>query len=190
MKRLILAVFLTLTALSAQENAEKSETAVEENMLLKWANFVILAGGLGYLITKTLPSFLRTRTAEIQHGISEAQAMKQQAEKLSADMDARLSALGADIEKFRTQARSEMEQEGARIREETARQIARLQEQAAQEIERTGKVARQMLKTYAAKLSLDLAEQNLRTRVDAPAEAGLVNDFVSDLVRDRGSAKN
>src|SRR5580658_5247997 len=151
MKRLILAVFLTFTALSAQENAEKSETAVEENMLLKWANFVILAGGLGYLITKTLPSFLKTRTGEIQRGISESQEMKRQAEKLSADMDARLAALGAEVEKFRKQASAEMEQEGARIREETARQIARLQEQAAQEIERSGKVARLELKVYAAK---------------------------------------
>jgi F-type H+-transporting ATPase subunit b len=182
MKRLVLALFLTFTALHAQEKSE----GAEENMLLKWANFVILAGGLGYLITKSLPAFLKSRTAEIQHGIAEAQEMKQQAEKLAADMDARLAALGSEVEKFRAQAHSEMEQEGERIRQETARQVARLQEQAAQEVERTGKVARQMLKTYAAKLALDLAEERLRARLDGAAEAGLVQDFVSDL----GAAKN
>src|SRR5271154_2000792 len=112
MKRLILAVFLTFTALHAQEKAE----APEDNMLLKWANFVILAGGLGYLITKSLPSFLRTRTTEIQQGISESQDMKRQAEKAFSGMDPRLAAPGAEVEKFRTQAHSEMEQEGARIR--------------------------------------------------------------------------
>ncbi len=58
----------------------------------------------------------RTRTEEIQQGIVEAQAMKRDAEKRAAEMEAKMAALGAEIEKFRLQARSEMEQESARIR--------------------------------------------------------------------------
>jgi F0F1-type ATP synthase membrane subunit b/b' len=37
------------------------------------------------------------------------------------------------------------------------------------------------LHAYAAKLALDLAEQRIRTRLDASTEAGLVEDFTKDL---------
>ena len=46
--------------------------------------------------------------------------MKQDAEKRSAEMDARLNALGADIEKFRTQSAAEMQQVRDSVREYAA----------------------------------------------------------------------
>jgi F0F1-type ATP synthase membrane subunit b/b' len=92
-----------------------------------------------------------------------------------------VKALGADIDKFRAQAKIEMEQEAARIRQETAHQIEKLQKQAEQEIESAGNLATRALSAYAAKLALDLAEQRIRTRLDASTEAGLVDDFTKDL---------
>lgn len=187
MKRLALAFFLlaaTAIWVNAQEHSEKaahSEEAGDKWIVWKWANFAILAAGLGYLMSKHLPPFFRSRTASIQQGISEAQQMKRDAERRAAEMDQRLSALGAEIERFRTQAHSEMEQEGARIRQETARQMEKLQQQVEQEIESAGKTARRELKKYAAELAFDLAEQRIRTRVDANTETALAADFVRDL---------
>lgn len=189
MKRLVLAIFL-LTATGAYvfaqehpEGAAKTEETGDKWLVWKFANFAILAAGLGYLMAKNLPAFFRARTGEIQQGISEAQKMKRDAEKRGAEMDARVSALGAEIEKFRTQAHDEMEQEGARIREETTKQMAKLQQQAEQEIESAGKSARRELKTYAAELALNLAEQRIKTRLDAATENGLVEGFIQDLQR-------
>ena len=138
------------------------------------------------LLNKHLPPFFKSRTTEIQKDITEAQATKQAAEKRSAEMDARLKALGADIEKFRAEAKIEMEQEAVRIRQETAHQIEKIQKQAEQEIESAGSLASRELREYAAKLALDLAEQRIRTRLDASTEAGLVDDFTNDL-RQQGS---
>ena len=59
-----------------------------------------------------------------------------------------------------------MQQEGARIRHDTERQVARLQQQGQAEIETAGKIARRDLQAYAAKLSLEIAEQRLRQRID------------------------
>ena len=192
MKTLVLAAFLLAGGSGlaiAQERSEPSanhaEEAADKWLLWKWANFVILAGGLGYLISKHLPPYFRSRTESIQRGISEAQAMKRDAEKRAAEMDARLSALGADIERFRNEARSEMEQEGARIRQETAAQIEKQQRQAEQEIESAAKTAKRELKQYAAKLALDLAEQRIKARLDASTETALVDDFVLDLQKQR-----
>ncbi len=184
MKRLLLATMLLFgaVAIHAQEKEKAEEPLPREEMLVwKWANFVILAAGAGYLLGKHLPAFFKSRSADIQKDITEAQATKQAAEKRAAEMDARLSTLGADIEKFRTQSKIEMEQEGQRIRQETAHQIEKLQRQAEQEIESAGNLATRELREYAAKLALDLAEQRIRTRLDAGTEAGLVDDFTKDL---------
>jgi F-type H+-transporting ATPase subunit b len=188
-KRVILAAALLFgTAVGyAQESAaqkleEKEETS-DKWIAWRWANFGLLAIGIGYLLRKNMPPFFQARTTDIQKDITDAQATKQAAEKRAAEMDARLNALGADIEKFRAQAKIEMEQEAARIRHETAHQIEKLQKQAEQEIESAGNLATRELSAYAAKLALDLAEQRIRTRLDAGTEAGLVDDFTKDLQR-------
>ena len=199
MKRLVLAAFLIGacgTGLHAQESAPRTEAAKTEEsgdpwIVWKWANFAILAAGLGYLISKNLPSFFRSRTASIQKGISEAQQTKREAEKRAAEMEQRLSKLGAEIEHFRIEAHAEMEQESARIREETLKQIEKLQQQAEQEIESAGKTARRELKAYAAELALQLAEQRIRARLDAAAETSLVEGFIRDLkVQDNLTGQN
>jgi F-type H+-transporting ATPase subunit b len=128
----------------------------------------------------------RTRTAEIQKGIAEAQQVKRDAEKRSADMDARLSRLGADMDAFRAQAKADMQREGDRIRRETAAQIEKIQQQGALEIEIAGKTARRELREYAADLALDLAGQRISARMGPAAEAAVFADFVKDL-EGRGS---
>jgi F-type H+-transporting ATPase subunit b len=187
-KRVLLVSMLSAAALCAQENAPKgAEAPAPENLTWKWVNFGLLAFGLGYLMAKSLPPLFRSRTTEIQKDITEAQQTKREAEQRAAAIEKRVSALGAEIEAFRGQARTEMEQEAARIREETARQIEKLKRQAAAEIETAGKNAGRDLKSYAAKLSLELAEQRIRTRLAASDAAnGLVEDFVHDL-RTEGS---
>jgi F-type H+-transporting ATPase subunit b len=183
-KRLLLLVILSAAALAAAD----AENASEPSPIWKWANFAILAVGLGYLMAKNLPALFSSRTKEIQKGISESQQMKQDAERRSAEMNARLSALGADIERFRAQSAAEMQQEGERITRDTAAQLKKLEQQAAVEIEASGKTARRQLKEYAAELALGLAEQRLRTRIDSAAESALVDDFVRDLERQASQA--
>lgn len=188
MKRWLLFALLLCVPLLAQEPAEHktgepAAQAEEPSPLWKWANFAILAIGLGYLMAKNLPPLFQSRTKEIQKGISESQQMKLDAERRSAQMDARLSSLGEEIERFRTQSAAEMKQEGDRIRQETAAQIKRIEQQAEAEIESAGKAARRQLKDFAAELALGLAEQRLRARIDSSAESALVDDFVHSLER-------
>jgi F-type H+-transporting ATPase subunit b len=189
-KRLCLFLLLTFGAswvMLGQENAKpeaKTEQKSEPSDVWKWANFLILAAGLGYLVKKHVPPMFRSRTTEIQKDISEAQAIKKDAEARAAAVDERVRALGAEMEQLRAQSKLEMQQEGDRIRQETARQIARHDAQAAMEIESAGKAARRELKEYAAKLALELAEQRIRARVDDRTESALVDAFVADLGRE------
>jgi F-type H+-transporting ATPase subunit b len=163
------------------EASEHSESSEDKLAVWKWANFVILIGGLGYLVAKSVPAMFKSRGEEILKGIQEAQKTKQDAEKRAADMEARLAKLGADIEEFRVHAKANMEKEGQRIQEETTAHLKKLEAQAAAEIESAGKAARAALKRVAADLALDLAAQRIQSRLDANTEDGLVDNFLSDL---------
>jgi F-type H+-transporting ATPase subunit b len=167
------------------EATEKSESSEDKLAIWKWANFVLLIAGLGYLVAKSVPAMFKARGEEILKGIQEAQKVKQDAEKRAAEMEARLAKLGADIEAFRVHAKADMEKEGQRIQEETAAHMKKLEAQAAAEIESAGKAARAALKRVAADLALDLAAQRIQSRLDASSDTstadGLVDNFLSDL---------
>jgi F-type H+-transporting ATPase subunit b len=187
---LILATLLVCAVFAGAQESAETKTANEPSLVWKWANFAILAVGLGYLIAKNLPPFFRSRTSEIQKGITEAQQIKSDAEKRAREVESKVQRLGAEIEEFRTQARAEMQQEGERIRQETVKQIAHQEQQAQQEIEAAGKAARRQLKDYGAKLALDLAEQRIRARLNADTDAALVDGFIQDLELQEKESRN
>ncbi len=195
MKRLLLIVMLAaVPAVYAQEH--KAEEAKEEaggelevDPMLKWANFAILALGLGYMLVKLLPKNFAERTAAIQKDITEAQAVKRDAEARAAKVEAQVKSLGADIEKFRKESALEMAQEGERIRQETSAQIQRIGDHAAMEIESAGKIARRELRQYSSELALKLAEDRLRAKLDGATDAALVDEFVADLGRQAAFSK-
>jgi F-type H+-transporting ATPase subunit b len=201
MKRPLLLALLAGVALWAQEKSgvpdppplpekaavEEESAAHEENgdplAVWKWINFLLLAAGLGYGIAKVVPPIFRSRSAALQKGIAEAQAIKAGAEKRAAAIDARMNSLGTEIENLRTQSKAEMQQEGERIRKETAVAFGKIEQQAAFEIESAGKLAQKNLKEYAAGLALDMAEQRIRARMNDSSEAALIDGFVKDLGR-------
>jgi F-type H+-transporting ATPase subunit b len=156
----------------------------------KWANFAILAVGLGYLISKHAPAFFQQRSKEIQQGIQEATQAKQEAEARAAEIDRRLAGLDSEIEKLRAGARAEIAAEGERIGHETEGRLQRIQTQSAQEIEMMSRGARDELRKYAAQLALDLAQQRIRSRMTKDVDDGLVNAFLQDLHLQSPGARN
>src|SRR5450755_2000717 len=111
MRRLaIITVALGLTftggALFAQEHeggekkagVEKEESFAEKHELeLKWANFLLLAGLLGYFIGKNAGPFFAGRSAGIRLDMEESLRQRQDAEDKAADVDRRLANLEEDI---------------------------------------------------------------------------------------------
>ena len=177
MKRLVLlALFAGMTVWAQESNGEADSVSG-----WRWANFVLLAVVLGFLVRKHIPPAFRARSSEIQKGIAEAQALKAGAEKRAAQIDARMKSLGTEIETLRTQSKAEMQMEGERIQRETVAVLKKLEDQAALEIESAGKLAQRELKQFAAGLALDLAERRIRARMDGSTEAALVDRFARDL---------
>ena len=153
----------------------------EPSILWKWANFAMLAGGLGYMIGKAGPAFFRGRTAEIQKGIVEAARQKKDAEARAAETDRKLATLQAEIDDLRRTAKQEVAAEGERVRKDTEQQLAKIREHRDQEIASATKHAKQELKAYSAQLAIQLAEQKIRGELTPPKETELIDGFLKGL---------
>jgi F-type H+-transporting ATPase subunit b len=196
LKRLLLPfALLGCWSLFAQEHApetpgqkasEHAEAAAEEHEMpneiwWKWANFAILAAGLGYLIGKNAGPFFASRSAEIQKGITEAAAVKAEAEARAREIEGRISNLTGEIQALRKNSQEEIAAEGTRIKTETAELVAKIQAQSEQEVASAIKNASLELKAQAAELALGIAEQQIRGRLTPATQDGLVSSFVEDL---------
>ena len=177
----------------AQEPAKANETPLEEaseppaegehgNLeLWKWANFVVLAGGLGYLIGKNAGPFFAGRSQQIRKDMQEAQEARRQSEARAAEVDRRLASLESEIAALRADSQKEAQAEGERLSRHTAAETGKIQSHAEQEIASAGKAARMELKRYTAHLAVALAEQRLEARMTPETQDRLMRGFVRDL---------
>lgn len=169
-------------AQAAAKHGEGHEEAPMPNEIWwKWANFGVLAAGLGYLIGKNAGPFFRARTAEIQQGISDAAKVRADAEARAAEIEARVANLAGEVEALRVKSKEEIANEGARVQAETETQIAKIQSRAEAEIASAAKHASSQLKAYSAQLALDLAEKQIRQRLDTQTQTELAGAFIDDL---------
>jgi F-type H+-transporting ATPase subunit b len=149
----------------------------------KWANFAILAVGLGYLISKSAPAFFASRSKEILQGIADGTKALKDAQARAAAIEQRLAGIRQEIGNLRGVARSEMAAEGQRIQRETKDHLEKLKAQAAQEITLMTRASRDELRKYSADLSLQLAEQRIRSSIGKDTQNALLDGFLSDLRR-------
>jgi F-type H+-transporting ATPase subunit b len=147
----------------------------------KWANFAILAIGLGYLINKNAGPFFAARSQQIRQDMVESQEARRQAEARAAEVDRRLASLDTEIAALRAESQREIQAEAERLSRHTAAEIAKIKAHAEQEIVSAGKAARTELKRYSAELAIGLAEQRLRARITPDIQQALVRGFVRDL---------
>jgi F-type H+-transporting ATPase subunit b len=147
----------------------------------KWANFAILAAGLGYLIGKHVPPLFRKQSEDIQKALAEAAKIKQEATAYAAGIEARLANLQNEIQELRANAHSEMTAESERIRRDTEHHVQKIREQSVQEMALMTRAAKDELRKYTAELAIGLAEERIRFRMNPETQDQLVNGFLHDL---------
>jgi F-type H+-transporting ATPase subunit b len=160
----------------------KPESFAERHELeLKWANFLMLAGALGYLIGKHGGPFFAARSGSIRQDMVESRRQREEAEAEAADVDRRLANLEKEIAALRGDSQAQAQAENQRMAQHTADEIAKIQAHAEQEIVSAGKAARMQLKRYSAQLAVELAERKIRARMTPQTQDALVRGFVRDL---------
>jgi F-type H+-transporting ATPase subunit b len=173
----------TSTGKGKSESSKEETFAERHELALKWANFALLAGLLGWVVRKNAGPFFAARSKKIRQEMIEAEEMRKEADARIAEVNRRLANLEAEIASLRAESQQEAHAETERSAQDTAKEIAKVQAQAEQEIVAAGKAARVELKRFTAQMALQLAEERIRGRLTPSVEDELVEGFVSDLNR-------
>lgn len=194
MKRLALLLLLVsapavMTVYAQEKGAEPPSQAADKPAegekpgmdVWKWANFLLLAGIIGWAVHKNAGPFFAARTLQIKKDMLEADDLRTQSEARAADVERRLANLENDLAGLRAESAREAEAETARLSRATAAEIAKIQAQAEQEIAAAAKAARLELKRYSAELAIGLAEDKIRARLTPEMQQALISGFVRHL---------
>ena len=174
----MVATMLAAGSFAAEEGGSEGEAGLA---MWKWANFLVLAAGLGYLIGKNAGPFFDARSMKIRKDMVESAEVRKEAEARAAEMDRRLANLQNEIAALRSESQRETQAEKERQAQQTVSEIAKIQAHAEQEIAAAAKAARSELKRYPAELAVGLAAQKVRARMTPQTEDALVQNFVQDL---------
>jgi F-type H+-transporting ATPase subunit b len=185
---LVLLLFMNLPA-RAQKHESEAQKAAESpgetehgpSIFWDWANFLLLAGGLGYVIKKNAGPYFAQRSLEIRKGMAEAEAARAASDAKVAEVDRRLANLQTEIEALRRGAQQEAEEDAQRVRHEAAAEMAKVQSHVAEEIAAAAKSATLDLRRHSAELALGLAEQKIAARLSPEMQNRLVGRFVASM---------
>jgi F-type H+-transporting ATPase subunit b len=167
----------------AQEHAATGAEHGESIWSLVWrvGNFVILAGGLWYLLRKPAANYLEARADQIKSGLTNAAAMKAEASAQIQGIEARMKALPAEVERLKARGADEIAGEQVRIREAAELERKRLMEQARRDIDLQLQAARRNLTKHAAALAVDLAEKRIEREIPPADQQRLVDKYVARM---------
>lgn len=145
-------------------------------------NFVVLIGGLFFVLRKPVAQALSARIKGIQNELEDLEARKQVAEKELAEYSEKLALLEKEAEQILADYQRQGEESRARIIEEARGAAAKLEEQAKRHIEHEFKAARERLQAEVIEKALEKAEGLLREKITAQDQDRLIDEYLAKVV--------
>ena len=140
----------------------------------KFINLAIFVAVLVYLVKKPLSEAFKARREAIRAELIRAEEAKQAALGQLMSAEAKLASLDVEKAELLKRAQAEAEAEKANIAQQTEAEIAKMREQADGEITRLAQQTRVGLRRFSAEESVRLAEEKLRSKINADNDATLV----------------
>ena len=162
------------------EGAQEGSPRKHEE-LYKIINFVILVGGLAYLLRKPLVEFLAQRSAAIRKSLDDGRKALEVSQVQLRAVEEKLAHLQEEIAAFRAAATREMEGERKHLQEMAAAEAEKMLQATRAEMEIATKAAMLELRQYAGQQAVELAEQMIRERLDEGGRQRLLNQFLAKL---------
>jgi F-type H+-transporting ATPase subunit b len=177
-------VFASLLSFCAAASAAEEGSAYPSDAsggVFLWINFIILAGGIIWVVRKHGRPAFRRNAQKIGFAIAKAAEIKAQAEEKLREAEARLAQLGDEVAALQAEAQREAAAEAERIRALAKAEAVRIAQAAKEEIAAAERATRLELKAIAAKLAVDGAESLLPKQLTPQAQNALFSDFVEGL---------
>jgi F-type H+-transporting ATPase subunit b len=188
---LIVAASLLVTGLAAVgfaaeggEGVHASHAALQmKDFGWRVLNFAMLAAMLIWGMKKAnVKGLLANRQAGIEKALKEAVQAREAAEKKYAEYSEKLAKATKEIDEIYASIKKEGELEKERIIAEAKVSALKIKEQAEQTAAREVLKARAELRGEAARLAVQLAEQNLKEKVGSDDQNRLVGEYLTKVV--------
>jgi F-type H+-transporting ATPase subunit b len=160
------------------------------DMIGRVVNFLILFGGLGFILFKPVRAILAGRQAEARRKLDDAQEKVRQAEERLRQAQERLSGLDAELKSLQTAAEEEGRAEQERIREVARQEADRIKRLTEQDIEAQVRAGVRELKRYAAGLAAERALARIKKRLTPEIQAGLIDRAIEELSKNDQTGSN
>jgi F-type H+-transporting ATPase subunit b len=180
-RKKILFVLLLLPFLVFMSTEEEEHSSGFTDFLGKTVNFIILFGGLTYLLYKPIRSFLEKRGQDIKLSLREAEDSKKEAERKLKEIESRLAGLKKEIEKIMKEAENEGRKERDMTLQLAQQETERIKHFAKQEIDAIIRAGIRELREYTAVLATALAEERIKKRLSPEFQSLMIDRSIERL---------
>lgn len=174
---------LALPLLLAASTEEGSHVSATMDFIGKVVNFLILFGGLTFLLRKPAKAMLIRQTAAVGDSIRQAESGRTEAESRAAASRAKVAGLAGEVAALKAEAEAEGKRESERIAKAARDEAERLKKLTRQELEAQVRRGVGELKSYAAARATDLARERIRQRLTPERQAQLIDRSIDRLSR-------
>lgn len=166
-------------ALASNEGGHGEEITFIGDWLPRLVNFAIIAGVLVYFMRKPAGDFFKSRSAEIARSMQESREAREKAQAALAEMERKMKELEAETGRMVTEATSRAEQDKQTLISEGKKVVEEINSQVKSNIEVELQKAKAALSIEAALLSIDLAENRIKDKIDKQDHDKIIKDYIS-----------
>ncbi|MBL0714998.1 MAG: ATP synthase F0 subunit B [Desulfosarcina sp.] len=145
-------------------------------------HFIILAGGLFFLLRKPLSQALNVRIEGIEEQLNDLESQKAEAEKQLAEYNQKFAQLEKEAGKIMAEYVRQGEDAKVRILKEAEESAEKLKIQAQKSIEGEFERARNELQTEVLGKALAKAEEIIKSKISAEDQEKLVDEYLAKVV--------
>ncbi len=185
----VLLVFSAGTVLGASGGGEQGGDAAEahgpgwvKTDTYRVLHFIVLAGGLFFLLRKPVANALAARTKGIEEQLNALESQKADAERQLAEYSQKFARLEQEAEEIMAEYVRQGEEAKARILKEAEASAEKLKVQAQKTIESEFQNAREALRSEVLDKALAQAEEIIKGQISAEDQEKLVDEYLAKVV--------
>jgi F-type H+-transporting ATPase subunit b len=170
---------LALAAGGGEHHADSG--VILKDFIWRCVNFAVMAGLLGYFVSKPIRNGLQNRRTEIEKTLTDAAAARDAAEAKAREYQEKLAKASAEIETIYAAIRREGELERDKILASAKEMAAKIEQEADAKAASAVARARTELRAEAARLAVELAEELLAKSVTAADQKRLIDEYMQKV---------
>ena len=179
----LLIFFFTALTVLAEEGAKPDPAESSTGLLFRWLNFLIVFGGIAYLIAKYGGPFFSGNAKAISASIREATAVKVEADRELREVETKIARLDQDVAEMREEARRNWAAESERLNTSAQAEIEKIAHAAREELAASERAAQQQVREMAASMAVERAAALVSSMMNTEVRSRMFQSFLGELGR-------